>query len=466
MLTKLPAAEYAITLKSKRRGGMEIHRHYGACMHLLVSRWAAKVTPHQLVILMFVLDRTFYHSKLSETIVFDQFLHGMARTDRDEMVFCGVNMSKNTLAIQLKSLVDDDFLHAYACIGRDGKTETQARLFAINCKKLFNLDIADEENPMILREPKAKRVVQHDDFDAAPAQKAAVGGLKTPRHTRSTPSKNSPPNLGAIYTDNDTTKVVYVGGAAPAEPQQKIDPLERVAALRKQREEARAARTAKRPTSTGMRALKADRSNPYSKANVQALLDTAMRTHLPTMPRVIATDKPLGVLKKRMAVAGVALDEFIDWAIKFWMTTAAQHERAARKRSSDAGSGKYAHKPLPTAPDFNALCYQAPYFLACYRSFLVADAAGLATTREQQLEQKVQKLERAVAVVRDEARSAQTRERNLRRTMRAAPPAEEAPARPARITRTARPVAATHVLDDDMNLPSWDEIQAKRKAVR
>lgn len=459
MLTIQPSNEFAVTLASKRRGGMEIHRHYGACMHTLISRWASQVTPHQLTILMFVLDRTFYHNKLSETIVFDQFLRGMSRTDRDEMVFSGLNMSKNTLVLQLKTLIENDFLHAYACVGRDGKTETHARLFAINCNKLFNLDIADEENPMILREPKKKRVVDATDFDADSAPKTARNVLKTPRNSVSKPPKYSPPDLGAIYSIHTDTKVSIVGGASLAEPRLKVDVNSALDNLRSTRLAARAERTANRPT----RRSSASATAPTSKVNMQALIDAAMSRYHPRLPRVLVTDKPLGVLKKRLLTAEVDLDAFINWAIQFWLTTASSHERGARRRVAD-GTTKFAYTPIPSAPDFSTLCYRFPYFLAAFRTYLHADAAGMATTREQQLEQKIEKLERVVENTRDAVRSANERARNA--TRRRAPPIRQVQVEdeePATVRTRRAPAARRAVLDDDDLPPAWGDHEPVEK---
>lgn len=466
MLKHLTIADYSRTLNSKSRSGMQIHKHYAQCMHLLVSRWAARITPHQLAILMFVLDRTFYHDKLSETVVFDQFINGMQRSDSDEMVFCGLNMSKNTLTLQLKELTDGDFLHARTCIGVDGKTEIKARLFAINCKKLFNLDIADEENPMILREPKQKRVVARDDFDSEEVERAPVSALKSPRKARATPSNLTPPNLGGIYIYNTDTKVSIIGDAARAEsssldssvPTTSANVLDRVEQMRKARIDAAQQSRASRPTRTS----KGSTNNPHSKANVQSIIDSAMSKYHPTLPRITVSEKPLGVLKKRIVAAQMDMENFLGWAIQFWTVTASGHERAARRRAGE--ESKYVHKPLPAAPDFTTLCYRFPYFASCFRSHLHTESAGLATTAEEQLQRKVEKLQRAVVAAKQDAAGAQTRERNLRRRMQEEPEEERPAPTTARIRRappTARP-AINLDNDDDMPL-AWDDHPATRK---
>ncbi len=445
MLITTDIAGYRDTLRSKLRTGLNIHRYYGSCMHTLISRWASRVTPHQLAILMFVLDRTFYHDKLSETVVFDQFLNGMQRTDSDEMIFCGLNMSKNTLVLQLKELVDGEYMHALACHGADGKTEIKARLFAINCKKLFNLDIADEENPMILREPKQKRVVQRDDFADNEVTDEPVSRLKLPKQVRRDPPNLTPPNLGAIYISNTVTKVTTTVGTAPqAEHRSAVEVLDMVLANRRERLALAQTKRTSSPTKNS-----AARNNPYSKVNVQGMLDSAMASTHPNLPRLVVSEKPLGVLKKRVAEAKIDMEAFLAWAVTFWTVTVSAHERAARRRSGE--EGKHVHKPIPAAPDFHTLCYRFPYFAQCFRSHVHTENSGLATTREKQLEETVEKLKRVVTAAKQDVRGAQERERNLRRRVQSTPE----PVQPVARIRRAAPVAAIDL--DDHEVPKWDD---------
>jgi hypothetical protein len=454
MLTVIDEREYKSILASRLRGNALLHRQYHTAMHTLISRWANRFTPHQLMIVMFVLDRTFYHDKLSETVVFDQFLHGMQRQSHDEMVFSGLNISLPTLLKQLKTLAEDDVLHVRACFGRDGKTEVKPRIYAINCKKLFNLNIADERNPMILREPKQKKQVEHDDSEGEIVQTKSSISLKVSKKVRQNGAQTPPKDFEGIYIHNTDTKVSIVGGAALAEPRTKIDPLAVVAKMRQQRMERAATQ---RSTRTATRA-----SNPHGQANVQDMIDTAMHAYLPTLPRMVVAAKPLGVLKKRIAEAKIDMAEFIDWAVRYWTTTVSQHERANRGRIGE-GDRTHTHKPLPAAPDFTTMCYRFPYFASCYRSHLIAAASGHATSREEQLKQQVEKLKRTVTHVRQEAQGAHERERNLRRRVQAtsAPAAPEARPTPTRIRRT--PVAATALALDDDPLPTWEEAQNKRR---
>ena len=453
MLKPVDLAAYESTLRSKRRGGIDLHRHYPAMMHQLVARWAKKLAPHQTLILLFVLDRTMYHGKLSETIAFDQFLGGMARSDRDEMVFNGLNMSKNTLVLHLKELVNSDLLHACACIGADGRTEIRPRLFAINCKKLFNLDIADEENPMILREPKAKKQATVEENDQDDLPEGARKLLKTPRKAAVEAPKNTPPNLGGIYTDHRITKVIHFGDAAPAEQPKKVSVVEAMENLRATREALKAQRPASRTT---RRTATAKLPQSNSMAHIQTLFDTAMQTYHRTLPRVLVAAKPFGVFRKRLAEMQIEAEPFIDWAVKAWMTTAQAHARGARRNLD--GDRRHSYTAIPAAPDFSTLAYRLPYFAAAYRSYLQAERIGAATDREGMLERKVEKLERKVRAAQDDARSAQERERAARRRSRSIPPDTTAPTRPARI---ARPVPTASLLDDDLP-PSWDELDQKK----
>ncbi len=442
MLTHVSLNDYKATFGSKRRGGLPIHKYYGMCMHMLVSRWAARVTSNQLAILMFVLDRTLYHDKMSETVVFDQFLHGMQRNDRDEMVFCGLNISLPTLLKQLKELAEGGFLHVVACKDATGRTEIKPRLYAINCKKLFNLDIADEENPMILREPKQKQVAVEREFDTELVENTRVSALKTPRNARATPSRKPPQVFEGIYSNHTVTKVTNIGVASLADDCSGEEVLSIVAAQRQARLDIAHTRRNNRPTKP---------VNPLSKIAVQDAIDCTMARVHPTLPRVVVSEKPLGVLKKRIAEHKIDFDAFITWAIEYWTITASGHERASRRRAGE--ESKHVHKPIPVAPDFNTLSYRFPYFAACFRSHVHTAAAGLATTKEQELEQKVKKLERAVVAAKQDARGAQERERTIRRTIRT--PVAPVEATPARVRRSA-PVPTSINLDDDLP-PAWDD---------
>lgn len=458
MLDTVDLLLYERTLADKRRGQIDLSRHYGQCMHKLVSRWAARLSSHQFAILAFVLDRTVFHNKLSETVVFDQFLHGMRRNDRDEMVFCGLNISLPTLLKQLKELSDEGFLHVLACVGPNGRAEIRPRLYAINCKKLFNLDIADEENPMILRMPREKKQtssMDSEENDVDNTSKTVRKLLKTREKVGQTPSKKPPQNFEGIYTNHISTKVDIVGGAALAEPGRKVSVDSAMETLRATRLAARADRIGSTPTRRSTKSA-ASRS-PLSQANMQELFDTAMRTYHPTLPRTVVTTKELGVFKKRLALAEVELEPFVHWAIQFWLTIATGHERGARRRAGE-GDG-YRYSPMAQAPDFKDLSYRFNYFLSAYRSHLNAKAHGLAATREEQLVQKVEKLERALVGAKDEARSANERTRSAMRRnapARSAAPAEE----PAAPTNTrARRVPPTRRVSADLDdlPPAWED---------
>ena len=447
MHQQINLTEYNLILNSKRRSGPEVQKHYGMCMHILISRWASRVNSHQLAILMFVFDRTFYHAKMSETVVFDQFLHGMESSKSDEMVFCGLTMSKNTLAMQLKSLCDDDFLHVRACMSADGKAETKPRLYAINCKRLFNLDLADEENPMILREPKQKRVVVQDENAVEVEQIAPRSVLREPKKRAFTP----PPNLGGIYIINTDTKVSIVGGASLAERDGKVDVFARMEEVRLQRIAAATARRATRPTS--------NRKNPAdSRAALQSHIDAAMAQYHPTLPRMLMADKPFGVLRKRATEAQLDVQAFLTWAVEFWQMVTSAHERGARRTNQT--QSKYVHKPMPAAPDFTTICYRFPYFLQCYRSHVHTEGAGLATRKEDILEKQVAKLSRSLAAAKQDAAGALERERNMRRRARPVRPEEDEATPTPTVARIHRqPIAARPPVDElfDDELPAWDD---------
>lgn len=456
MILELDYTQYKAVLQSPHRGSRQLTEFYREGMHLLVSRWARRVNSHQFAIMAFIFDRTFYHSKIGETIVFEQFRNGAVMHDRNEMLYGGIDISVPTLLKQLKALAEDDYIHIAACRNADGN-ETKPRIYAINCKKLFNLDIADEDLPMILREPKQKKATSaHDSYDENEPE-VAESKLRTPRNRVGTPSKIPPKNFEGIYSINTDTKVSIIGGASHAEPGRAIGILERLEADRN----ARLAAAAERRANAPRRGRSLPASSPYSRANVQNLIDSNMAQHHPNLPRMLVNDKALGVMKKRMAERELELESFLSWAIKFWRTTASGHERAARRRAGEERN--HMHKPMPDAPDFNTLSYRLPYFASCYATYVQAEASGLATSREEVLERQVDKLRRQVENKTQEVRSAQERERNMRRRARTAPVEDEAPPVAQRI-RTTRPVNldAAPELDDDLP-PAWGELNITRR---
>lgn len=103
---------------------------------------------------------------------------------------------------------------------------------------------------------------------------------------------------------------------------------------------------------------------------LQELLNKAMKDYLPTLPRVVVTQKPFNVFRKRVIEAKIDVAKFIDFSIRSWTTLSSQSQRAyLRCQGNRKGT------PLPEAPTFSSFAYRLPYFLAAYANVLTRGGA-------------------------------------------------------------------------------------------
>lgn len=114
--------------------------------------------------------------------------------------------------------------------------------------------------------------------------------------------------------------------------------------------------------------VQAAQAGDMTVKTLQALLDQGMADYCPELPRVIVTQKPFSVFKKRIAAAGIDLAPFVTYCLREWGALAAQNRAAFLKDPSKSQKGT----PLPAAPNFSTLAYRLPYFIAAFANSLTA----------------------------------------------------------------------------------------------
>lgn len=419
-------------------------RIYRRAVHEIVSRHGKTLTTSEMAVLLFVVDRTLFYSSLSTTITKEQFNGGMSRDDTGEMVFSGVNVSEMTLVKCLKSLVEMNLLHVGICKNISTAAETRVRLYAVDCKTLLNVDIMDEEKPMVLRIPKEKKQVE-----------GRVNSTKIP-----------PLKLGGIYTHIMDTKVSHIGSSA-ADSGSGVSRLksvakqsggtvptqgnirDRIAAL----QQAGSTRKAEYVATA-----KATPPGMLTKSALQAMINPLMADFHPALPTMRVTDKPFGKLRKDLKVQPIAdFAGFLEYVVSSWEQISSDHARAAKNQQRQGI--KQTYTPMPSCPDFATLAYRFTYFLKCYNSFTTQNAKM--GTPEKRKEEETDQLRRRIAQLQEESRSHQQVARTARTALRRAPTAP--PAEPVRRTRTPpRPVVD---LSEDDYIPEWtDHAPRTRKA--
>lgn len=174
-------------------------------------------------------------------------------------------------------------------------------------------------------------------------------------------------------------------------------------------------------------------------ASVQALLDASMQQYCPTLPRVIVTQKPFGMFRKRVIAAAVDVPKLIDFSIREWATLASQNRVAFLRNPEKANRGT----PLPAAPTFNTFAYRLPYFIAAFAN----NRAAPLVKAEDPKDKEIERLKRQLAQAKQDA-SAQAKA--VLRVRRRPPDINPAP------PPEPRSAAATK-LDDDWVPPSWED---------
>lgn len=175
-------------------------------------------------------------------------------------------------------------------------------------------------------------------------------------------------------------------------------------------------------------------------ASVQALLDSAMKQYLPDLPRVIVTQKPFGLFRKRVLAASLDVAKLIEFSIREWPTLASQNRVAYMRNPDKASKGT----PLPAAPTFSTFAYRLPYFIAAFAN----NRATPLSSAEDPKDKEIERLKRQLAQAKQDASSQAKTALRLRRK----PPDSSSPASSPQIRR-----ASASSLDDDWVPPSWDD---------
>lgn len=159
---------------------------------------------------------------------------------------------------------------------------------------------------------------------------------------------------------------------------------------------AKARRDAKAKSATGVRPA------ALQQSQMQALVDQTMAKYYPDLPRLVVTGKAFGAMKNHLKRSAPAdLVDFINWTLRSWPQLAEQHAQAARKALADPTKPK--SQPMPYAPNFGALGFRTPYFIACYNNRKAEDARmGDRETRDTAA---IKQAQRAAAQAQQEAAS-------------------------------------------------------------
>lgn len=177
------------------------------------------------------------------------------------------------------------------------------------------------------------------------------------------------------------------------------------------------------------------------KQTMQNYLNELMREFYPKQPRLVVTDKPLGVMRKRLSSYGITdYRELLRFSISEWSEIAKKNRQGfTRKILSGAKV-----TPMAEYPSFAELAYRLPYFITIFNSGTYTPASEVEDNEKERLRNRIASLEREVAG---------TKER-LRRTVRPAAPAAE----PSAVIR--RPVtkrAATPTKSStEWTPPAWE----------
>lgn len=145
--------------------------------------------------------------------------------------------------------------------------------------------------------------------------------------------------------------------------------------------------------------VSAAESGELTVKSLQALLDTLMQKYHPSLPRMVVTQKPFAVMRRRIKESQLAVREFLEFALREWTTLATQNRMALLRNPDKAKKGS----PLPEAPSFSNLAYRMPYFVAAF-----ANNKSRSTSQIQADEKdaEIARLRSRVAAVEEERRVA------------------------------------------------------------
>lgn len=401
----------------------------------LVQRWAHELGPVKLSIMLCLADLSLGHGRAAVEISRDALANGVQ--DCEGVTFCGLGITSRSVRTHIDGLSKAGFISIYRVVSHNKAKEGSTSIIEIDVKKVLKSSSNDLGKFFL---------GLHIDIHRYYVPSLCFQSLGSPKLFS---ARFAAPKPADSFETNFTSNGTHM---APVLPTPKKT---RAPAPRGPETVSEAIAAANRRIAAARVVKVSQASGPVdglTKAALQALLDKNMKEYLPNHPRVIATDKAFGLMKKRLKTAGVAsLPDFINWTIRSWSSIAAQNRAAYLKNPGKTQRGT----PIPAAPSFNDLAYKLPYFLAAYANRLSGSLAPEGKSADQQ------KIERLTAQLRAAQEEALSLRRLSQRTRSAAaivkPP--ELPQRPASAQRIVREDAGG--IGEDWTPPLWVE---KKKA--
>lgn len=422
MLYIISASERASMLMEKLACVAGVTRVTAQCLTAIVRKWGYGLGPTKVGILTAIIEMSVMRGYEAIEISLDTLVNGVKEiTDGP---FQGLGMSIRSARTHVDELCSSDFINVFHVLSSGKQKEGSAKIIEINFKKVLNLPDTPVKNESNVGKICLRRswyihryCVPHDINNGLDKS-----NLLSPGSTPSIQAGNSnkegrtmlptPKRMKSRTVRSDSIAVVM-------------------------------ATTNRESTARRISRAAAAVDGSLNTVNLQALLDTAMKSYNPTLPRLIVTTKAFSVFKKRVVAANITnLRGFIDFAIRDWSQMASQNRAALLKNPSRAGSG-----PISPAPTFDVLAYRLPYFIAAYSNSLVQGVKKV----EKSAEQKII-AEQAAKIARLESDKA-----FLVRRTRSTPPPQT----------VAHMVDDDRLLSDDWTPPKWEErTPALRRAGR
>ena len=426
----------------------------------LTANWMTELGSQKTAIMLFLVNRTLYYRKEAQQVWHYQWYDGVV--DRKGNKVCdGLGMSERTLRKHLNELIEADFVDAFCSTDSDNGSETTARLFAINFKKLLAPYHAGSDMPS-LNKPKAlKKLEKTSEIDDETGSKNCQEGVADFATHNSTYKRFTKVNLSARAPRSGTVNAGTENNAPVMRvPRNKLSTETTPVYLDPEVLTAREVAAAIVQRDRGMRAArvaKAVTTQPWmlTKKELQAMVDTQMEAYYPSEPRMLVTDKEFGLLKKRLKESQPKdFTGFLKHIFGHWTIIASQHRNAVMRNDNR----RYNEKEIPRIPCFKSLAYRLPYFLQCYSNFL-ADRRTVEKVEDDSRE--IKQLQRQLSQAKRENRVLS--ERSSRRTTHPEPDEYE-PARKRYTRNSAIKMVENATIDLGEELPTYEEIEERKAA--
>lgn len=405
-------AQYSAVLKELTRKDDLYFEEFVRVTSVLMKYWPEELTIGEYAVMTFIVGRTLLFRKRAETISKHHFVDGIVSMDGTRVCH-GTGMAYSSTRVAITGLVDKGYVSIHAFLA--GKTETIPRVYEVNIDRILVGKDIEGVGDMLNR-----------------ARNTRKSGSERGAEIQQTPCRNPAHLTSLLRKDNTSSKEEVPEAAAPG-----------VAGLFKTPKRGRVVRDANDciPTKTAKEVAQAtiakaeatratrsaDTSVPTKRWDIrtlQALLDTARAAAGVSLPRILVTTKPIGVLHKRLLAAEVGnVVEFFTWALQNWNIVANANRKA---KASQMRNTKTTTSEMSLIPNFNDLAYRTPYILAFFndRKYTQVQAKQASQAQRQQAEQYTQATEQATAVRRaavrrqDEARKRLDDEAEAKRRVR------------------------------------------------